>query len=264
MSPVPRWMKVINIELIIYCLKREIFKKERFFMKNSRLSGLNLTGVLPPEFVNLSYLQVLSLLADRINSLIPTEIGDISTLEQLGNFLLNASLILHNKILEDNQLGGPLPENLGNLSSLRRLISSILSLANIKARQSRYSPPTRDTEKLLNDWFNPGIHRANDTTLSLSNGYERSRKYEGMRQKKKSGMKECNGYTPYLVASKGCEPHGSTPWKESVRVQRPQKSGSMATIRKKRKVRASQGRWFPKRAPARQLARTSPAIRLTR
>ncbi|XP_052177420.1 probable LRR receptor-like serine/threonine-protein kinase At1g53440 [Diospyros lotus] len=100
---------------------------------NIQLKGQNLTGTLPPEFVNLSFLQeidlsrnyingsiptffpqlpltILSLLGNRISGPIPKEIGDIATLEEL--------------ILEDNQLGGTLPPNLGNLSSLRRLLLS--------------------------------------------------------------------------------------------------------------------------------------------
>ncbi|CAK9134162.1 unnamed protein product [Ilex paraguariensis] len=100
---------------------------------NIQLKGLNLTGVLPAEFSNLSYLQeielsrnyisgsiptnlgqlnltILSLLGNRIGGSIPKEIGDISTLEQL--------------VLEDNQLGGSLHRNLGSLSRLKRLLLS--------------------------------------------------------------------------------------------------------------------------------------------
>ncbi|KAK2999258.1 hypothetical protein RJ639_024230, partial [Escallonia herrerae] len=97
---------------------------------NIQLKGLNLTGVLPAEFANLSYLReidltrnyingsipttfgqvrltILSLLGNRISGSIPKEIGDIATLEVLT--------------LEDNLLGGPLPQNLGSLSNLTRL-----------------------------------------------------------------------------------------------------------------------------------------------
>ncbi|KAL3508791.1 hypothetical protein ACH5RR_028192 [Cinchona calisaya] len=98
-----------------------------------QLKGLNLTGTLPTEFANLSHLLIidlsrnyingsiptnfsrlpltnLSLLGNRISGPIPEEIGDISTLLEL--------------ILEDNQLEGPLPENLGSLSNLNRLLLS--------------------------------------------------------------------------------------------------------------------------------------------
>ncbi|XP_059662755.1 probable LRR receptor-like serine/threonine-protein kinase At1g53430 isoform X2 [Cornus florida] len=97
---------------------------------NILLKRQNLTGELPAEFANLSYLQeidltrnningsipksfgqlpltILSLLGNRISGSIPNEIGDISTLVEL--------------VLENNQLGGPLPPNLGKLSRLSRL-----------------------------------------------------------------------------------------------------------------------------------------------
>ncbi|KAJ0873985.1 putative protein kinase RLK-Pelle-DLSV family [Helianthus annuus] len=98
-----------------------------------QLRGLNLAGVLPEEFVNLTYLteidlsvnyingtipsrfsqlrvSILSFLGNRISGTIPKEIGDISTLEAL--------------VLEDNLLGGPLPQSLGRLSRLRRFVAS--------------------------------------------------------------------------------------------------------------------------------------------
>ncbi|KAL2496548.1 putative LRR receptor-like serine/threonine-protein kinase [Forsythia ovata] len=98
-----------------------------------QLKGLNLTGTLPAEFANLTYLReidlsrnyvngsippifsqlrltILSLLGNRISGTIPNEIGDMTTLEQL--------------ILEDNQLEGNISRNLGSLSNLRRLLLS--------------------------------------------------------------------------------------------------------------------------------------------
>ncbi|KAI7724821.1 hypothetical protein M8C21_021019, partial [Ambrosia artemisiifolia] len=98
-----------------------------------QLKGLNLSGVLPEEFINLTYLteidlsrnyingtipsifsrlsvSILSLLGNRLSGSIPEEIGGISTLEEL--------------VLEDNLLGGPLPQNLGRLSRLRRFLAS--------------------------------------------------------------------------------------------------------------------------------------------
>ncbi|KAL4554030.1 hypothetical protein LXL04_039856 [Taraxacum kok-saghyz] len=98
-----------------------------------RLKGMNLTGVLPEEFVNLPFLQeidltrnyisgripplsglprlrILSLLGNRINGSIPEELGDISTLEEL--------------VLDNNLLEGPLPPSLGRLSRLKRLVLS--------------------------------------------------------------------------------------------------------------------------------------------
>ncbi|GAV60690.1 Pkinase_Tyr domain-containing protein/Malectin domain-containing protein/LRR_8 domain-containing protein [Cephalotus follicularis] len=98
---------------------------------NIQLKGLNLTGVIPAEFANLTYLQeidltrnylngtlptsltqlplvILSLLGNRINGSIPSQLGNIATLEQL--------------VLEDNQLVGSLPQNLGNLGNLKRFL----------------------------------------------------------------------------------------------------------------------------------------------
>ncbi|KAI3716214.1 hypothetical protein L6452_23395 [Arctium lappa] len=98
-----------------------------------QLKGLNLTGVLPEEFANLTFLQeidlsrnyingtiparfgqlpltILSLLGNRLSGSIPREIGDISTLEEL--------------VLEDNLLEGQLPQNLGRLTRLRRILLS--------------------------------------------------------------------------------------------------------------------------------------------
>ncbi|KAK1389232.1 hypothetical protein POM88_017410 [Heracleum sosnowskyi] len=96
----------------------------------SEMKGLNLTGELPAEFANLAnllmidlsrnyingsiprvfgqlHLTNLSLGGNLISGLIPSEIGNIDTLEEL--------------VLENNQLEGPLPVNLGNLSRLKRL-----------------------------------------------------------------------------------------------------------------------------------------------
>ncbi|KAK1393269.1 putative LRR receptor-like serine/threonine-protein kinase [Heracleum sosnowskyi] len=98
-----------------------------------QMKGLNLSGALPNEFATLTDLQVidlsrnyisgsipsafgrlrvkfLSLLGNMIYGLIPPEIGNIITLEELE--------------FEDNLLEGPLPENLGNLTGLRRLLLS--------------------------------------------------------------------------------------------------------------------------------------------
>ncbi|PWA58183.1 LRR receptor-like serine/threonine-protein kinase [Artemisia annua] len=96
---------------------------------NIQLKGLNLTGVIPEEFANLTSLReldltrnylngtiperlgqlqltILSILGNRISGPIPEEIGDISTLEEL--------------VVEDNLLGGELPQNIGRLTRLRR------------------------------------------------------------------------------------------------------------------------------------------------
>ncbi|KAG5551543.1 hypothetical protein RHGRI_009823 [Rhododendron griersonianum] len=77
---------------------------------NIQLKALNLRGTLPAEFANLTFLEEMGLLGNRINGSIPREIGDIATLEEL--------------VLLDNQLGGPLPQSLGSLTRLRRLLLS--------------------------------------------------------------------------------------------------------------------------------------------
>ncbi|KAL4633093.1 hypothetical protein ACB092_04G096500 [Castanea dentata] len=96
-----------------------------------QLKRLNLSGVLPADFRNLTNLQeldlsfnyingsipssfsqlplvILSLSGNRLSGEIPKGIGEIGSLEEL--------------VLEANQLVGHLPENLGNLSNLKRLV----------------------------------------------------------------------------------------------------------------------------------------------
>ncbi|KAM4106581.1 hypothetical protein ACB094_04G075200 [Castanea mollissima] len=98
-----------------------------------QLKRLNLSGVLPADFRNLTNLQeldlsfnyisgsipssfsqlplvILSLSGNRLSGEIPKGIGEIGSLEEL--------------VLEANQLDGHLPENLGNLSNLKRLVLS--------------------------------------------------------------------------------------------------------------------------------------------
>ncbi|XP_050255981.1 probable LRR receptor-like serine/threonine-protein kinase At1g53430 isoform X2 [Quercus robur] len=98
-----------------------------------QLKRLNLSGVLPADFGNLTNLQeldltfnyingsipssfsrlplvILSLSGNRLSGEIPNGIGEIGSLEEL--------------VLEANQLDGHLPENLGNLSNLKRLVLS--------------------------------------------------------------------------------------------------------------------------------------------
>ncbi|WKA11933.1 hypothetical protein VitviT2T_029381 [Vitis vinifera] len=73
---------------------------------NSDLTRNYFNGSIPTSFSRLPLVNR-SLLGNRLSGSIPKEIGDIATLEEL--------------ILEDNQLEGPLNENLGNLGRLRRL-----------------------------------------------------------------------------------------------------------------------------------------------
>ncbi|XP_058100926.1 probable LRR receptor-like serine/threonine-protein kinase At1g53430 isoform X1 [Magnolia sinica] len=97
------------------------------------LKGQNLTGVLPEEFANLTFLTNLdltrnylngsipatwaslplvnlSLLGNRISGRIPEELGNIKTLKKL--------------VIENNEIEGPLPPKLGDLISLEEFFIS--------------------------------------------------------------------------------------------------------------------------------------------
>ncbi|KAM7498587.1 hypothetical protein LguiA_023001 [Lonicera macranthoides] len=95
-----------------------------------QLKGLNLTGVLPAAFSNLTFLQELDLSRNYINGSIPSSFAQLplTILSLLGNRLsgsipreLGRIATLKRLVLEDNQLGGPLPPDLGSLRSLERL-----------------------------------------------------------------------------------------------------------------------------------------------
>ncbi|KAI7756962.1 hypothetical protein M8C21_033430 [Ambrosia artemisiifolia] len=139
-----------------------------------QLKGLNLAGVLPEEFVNLTFLteidlsrnyingtipsrfsqlrvRILSLLGNRISGRIPEELGDMSTLEEL--------------ILEDNLLGGPLPQRLSRLPRLRRLLvsannftgtipESYGNLTNLEDFRMDGSPLTGRIPDFIGNWTN--------------------------------------------------------------------------------------------------------------
>ncbi|KAK4726612.1 hypothetical protein R3W88_031529 [Solanum pinnatisectum] len=102
-----------------------------------QLKRLNIIGILPPKFANLTHQQeldltrnylsgsipssygqlrvtILSLLGNRISGPIPKELGDIFTLEEL--------------VLENNLLERPLPPNLGSLNRLRKMSLSANNL----------------------------------------------------------------------------------------------------------------------------------------
>ncbi|KAF5948610.1 hypothetical protein HYC85_014567 [Camellia sinensis] len=94
------------------------------------LKSQNLGGILPPELVKLPHLQEFDISRNYVNGTIPPEWGslplvDISLLgnritgsipSQIGNITTLNSLIL-----EFNELSGDLPQELGNLSSITRL-----------------------------------------------------------------------------------------------------------------------------------------------
>ncbi|XP_010675288.2 probable LRR receptor-like serine/threonine-protein kinase At1g53430 isoform X2 [Beta vulgaris subsp. vulgaris] len=96
-----------------------------------QLKGLNLTGLLPEEFGDLTHLQEIDLSRNYVSGPIPKSLSKIPlvTLSLLGNHNtgpipenIGQITTLEELILEDNQLGGPLPKSLGNLKNLRRLV----------------------------------------------------------------------------------------------------------------------------------------------
>uniref|UniRef100_A0A0A0L387 Disease resistance R13L4/SHOC-2-like LRR domain-containing protein n=1 Tax=Cucumis sativus TaxID=3659 RepID=A0A0A0L387_CUCSA len=101
-----------------------------FTRTGRRLKGLNLVGVLPVEFANLTQLQELDLTYNLINGSIPKDFARIPLLKFsiIGNRLsgeippeIGNIASLEELILEDNQIRGTLPKTLGKLIHLRRL-----------------------------------------------------------------------------------------------------------------------------------------------
>ncbi|KAG8492166.1 hypothetical protein CXB51_009600 [Gossypium anomalum] len=97
------------------------------------IKGHNLTGILPSELGNLTRLQVVDLTRNYLNGSIPSSFSNIplSNLSLLGNRLsgpippeIGDISTLLNLVLEDNLLGGSLPSNLGNLGRLDRFLLS--------------------------------------------------------------------------------------------------------------------------------------------
>ncbi|CAN0891256.1 Probable LRR receptor-like serine/threonine-protein kinase At1g53430 [Linum grandiflorum] len=99
-----------------------------------KLKGYNLTGILPPELGNLTFLTELDLTRNYLNGTIPPSLGQLSNLTALsllGNRLsgsipseIGNLANLESLVLEDNLLTGPLPRSLGALRSLSRLLLS--------------------------------------------------------------------------------------------------------------------------------------------
>ncbi|XP_023633868.1 probable leucine-rich repeat receptor-like serine/threonine-protein kinase At3g14840 [Capsella rubella] len=97
------------------------------------LKTQNLQGSLPKEFVGLPYLQEINLARNYLNGSIPPEWGALPlvNLTLLGNRLsgpipkeIGNITTLTRLVLEYNQLSGILPPELGNLSNLQRLFLS--------------------------------------------------------------------------------------------------------------------------------------------
>ena len=79
------------------------------------LSGIGLSGELPPELGNLSNLTYLLLGSDALSGEIPAELGSLSNLTELS--------------LDDNALSGEIPAELGSLSNLEELYLSYNDLS---------------------------------------------------------------------------------------------------------------------------------------
>ncbi|KAJ8616560.1 hypothetical protein MRB53_035932 [Persea americana] len=97
------------------------------------LKGHNLQGVLPPELVKLPYLQEIDLTRNYLNGTIPAEWGSMQlvNISLIGNRLtgpipkqLGNITTLRKLTLEANQLSGPLPPELGNLVKIERILIS--------------------------------------------------------------------------------------------------------------------------------------------
>ncbi len=78
-----------------------------FGVREIRLSGRYLTGVISPEFGSLSALSDLSMRDNLLHGRIPVELGNLSNLKGLN--------------LSSNELEGEIPVELGNLSNLKGL-----------------------------------------------------------------------------------------------------------------------------------------------
>ena len=81
-------------------------------VSDGKVTGLdlnqnNLTGMIPTELGNLTNLENLNLTGNQLSGAIPTELGNLTNLENLN--------------LSFNQLSGEIPASLGDLSNLKEL-----------------------------------------------------------------------------------------------------------------------------------------------
>ncbi|KAK1285758.1 putative LRR receptor-like serine/threonine-protein kinase [Acorus calamus] len=95
-----------------------------------QLKSQNLTGEIPEEFADLTFLNTIDLTLNYINGSIPSSLGSLplTSLSILGNRVggripkeIGNITTLNILVLDDNLLEGPLPPELGNLINLQRL-----------------------------------------------------------------------------------------------------------------------------------------------
>nr|XP_028956501.1 probable LRR receptor-like serine/threonine-protein kinase At1g53430 [Malus domestica] len=114
-------------------IKHEAFKSssEPTKMEVLEMKGLNLTGVIPEELGNLTELEKIDFTRNYISGSIPASLSrsPIRLLYLLGNQLsglipTDGFTLLRELELEDNQFEGPLPQNLGRMTQLERILLS--------------------------------------------------------------------------------------------------------------------------------------------
>ncbi|XP_057856581.1 probable LRR receptor-like serine/threonine-protein kinase At1g07650 isoform X3 [Cryptomeria japonica] len=81
---------------------RSFFHVTRIYLKSQ-----NLTGVVPPELANLTYLEDIDFSNNHLNGQIPLELGSLTYLKNLS--------------LGMNHLAGYIPKELGNLTNLKKM-----------------------------------------------------------------------------------------------------------------------------------------------
>ncbi|KFK35730.1 hypothetical protein AALP_AA4G029200 [Arabis alpina] len=100
---------------------------------NIELKEFSFPGIIPPEFGNITQLRVIDLSRNYLTGTIPTTLSKIplTNLSLIGNRLsgpvpsqLGDITTLTELLLESNSFSGPIPSSLGNLRSLDRLLLS--------------------------------------------------------------------------------------------------------------------------------------------
>ncbi|KAJ0018744.1 hypothetical protein Pint_11753 [Pistacia integerrima] len=89
------------------------------------ISSSNLTGIIPPQLGNLSFLTILGFQNNSFYGYLPDELAQLRRLKYLdfsyNNFNLQIPLWLASISLNEIKFSGTIPQSLGNLSSLQQL-----------------------------------------------------------------------------------------------------------------------------------------------